>query len=242
MRNTKENNPTKMIEVNVYPDADSPRLFENKFLEYLTKSHPLVIDGMYLTLSYIFISRFYIYHSDSVSLIIKLFIGGYFSWSLAEYILHRFIYHKIEDASYNTGIHYLFHGIHHEYPNDPTRMVLPVVPSLGIASIFFGLFYLVMGANALVFAPGFVLGYCSYMTVHYTVHRIAPPKKLNFWWRFHNIHHYQQHDRAFGVTSPIWDIVFRTMPEKNRKTVDVKMTRGKNVKKTEHSETTTEKA
>ncbi|MBC9812689.1 sterol desaturase family protein [Crocinitomicaceae bacterium CZZ-1] len=211
------------IEVNVYPDSDSPKLFKNKFLEFLTKTHPLVIDAMYLTIAYFLISHFYVNHSQSVLFIVGLFFAGFFSWSFAEYLMHRFLYHKIEDATYNTGIQYLFHGIHHEYPNDKTRLVLPIIPSFVIASVFFAIFYLIMGKYAFVFGPGFMIGYCAYMTVHYTVHKVAPPKRFNFWWTFHNIHHYQQHDRAFGVTSPLWDIVFGTMPEKNRKTVDVKL-------------------
>lgn len=141
--------------------------------------------------------------------------------------MHRFLYHKIEDATYNTGIQYLFHGIHHEFPNDQTRLVLPWIPSLGIAALFYGLFYLIMRPNAFVFSSGFVLGYCAYMTVHFAIHKVPAPKKFDFWWRHHNIHHFQQHDRAFGVTSPLWDIVFGTMPEKNRQTVTVKLVRDK---------------
>jgi len=211
----------KQIKVNVYPETESPKLFKNKFLELLTKTHPVVIDGMYVVLSYFSISHFYNTYHPSVWLVVGLFLAGFFSWSLAEYLMHRFLYHKIEDATYDTGFQYIFHGIHHEYPNDKTRLVLPVIPSLLIASIFFGIFYLAMGKFAFAFSPGFVVGYCAYMTVHYTIHKVPSPKRFNFWWRFHSIHHYQQHDRAFGVTSPIWDIVFGTMPEKNRKTVNI---------------------
>lgn len=213
----------KNIEVNVYPDSNSPRLFRNKFLEFLTKSHPLVIDGMYLILSYFLIKYYSETYKAGTMNMVGLFLSGYLSWTFAEYLMHRFLYHKIEDATYNDGIQYLFHGIHHEYPNDPTRLVLPVVPSLAIAAIFFGIFYLVMGKYAFIVAPGFLLGYCSYMTIHYTIHKVAPPKKFNFWWNHHNIHHFQQHDRAFGVSTPIWDHVFRTMPERNRKTVTIKI-------------------
>jgi sterol desaturase/sphingolipid hydroxylase (fatty acid hydroxylase superfamily) len=212
----------KKIEVNVYPETHSPRLFKNKFLEFLTKTHPIVIDGMYLALSCLSIAYFSNNSNYSIGFIIGLFFGGFFFWSLAEYLLHRFLYHKIEDATFNSGIQYLFHGIHHEYPNDKTRLVLPVIPSLAFASFFFGMFYLLMGKYVFVFLPGFVIGYCAYMTVHYAIHKLTPPKRFNFWWKFHNIHHFQQHDRAFGVTSPLWDIIFRTMPEKNRRTVDIK--------------------
>lgn len=215
---TKED---KKIEALVYPNSDSPRLFKNKFLEFLTKSHPAVIFGMYIIISYFLISHYYNHYQTTVLSIIGLFLLGVFAWTLAEYLMHRFLYHKIEDATYNSGIQYLFHGIHHEYPNDKGRLVLPVIPSLIIAALFFGLFYLIMRKYAFVFAPGFVMGYATYMTIHYTIHVVKPPKKYDFWWRLHNIHHYQQHDRAFGVSSPLWDIIFGTMPEKGRKTVDV---------------------
>lgn len=211
----------KKIEALVYPNVDSPRLFKNKFLEYLTKSHPVVIYGMYAIISYFLISYYYDHFNTSISSIIGLFVLGLFAWTLAEYLMHRFLYHKIGDSSYDSGIQYLFHGIHHEYPNDKTRLVLPVIPSLIIASLFFGFFYLLMHEHAFVFAPGFVIGYVTYMSIHYTIHVVKPPKKFDFWWTFHNIHHFQQHDRAFGVSSPLWDIIFGTMPKEGRKTVDI---------------------
>ncbi len=205
----------------VYPNTASPKLFKNKVLEYLTKSHPAVINGMYVVISFFLISYFYSHFTSNLGLITAVFFAGLFSWSFAEYVMHRWLYHKIGDATYDTGFQHLFHGIHHEYPNDKTRLVLPVVPSLILASIFFGLFYLIMGKYAFVFAPGFVMGYGLYMTIHYLIHTRKPPKKFNFWWRYHLIHHFQQHDRAFGVSSPIWDFIFRTLPEKGRKTVDI---------------------
>jgi|SRR5690554_6916088 len=211
----------KKIEALVYPNENSPRLFKNKFLEFLTRSHPLVIYGMYAVLSYFSIAHYYNQHHASVGSIIGLFFLGILAWTLAEYLMHRFLYHKIEDATYDSGIQYLFHGIHHEYPNDKARLVLPVIPSLLLASVFFGIFYFIMKEYAFVFAPGFVIGYATYMSIHYMLHTVKPPRKFDFWWRFHAIHHFQQHDRAFGVSSPLWDIIFRTMPIKGRKTVNV---------------------
>lgn len=221
---------TDKITANVYPNTKSPSLFKNKYLEFLTKSHPAVIDGMYLIISSFLIAYFYRHFSNNVGLITGVFLAGLFSWSFAEYIMHRWLYHKIEDATYDTGFQHMFHGIHHEYPNDKTRLVLPVIPSLILASLFFGLFYLIMGKYAFVFAPGFVIGYGLYMTIHYIIHTVKPPHKFNFWWRFHLIHHFQQHDRAFGVSSPLWDHIFGTMPEKGRRTVDIITKRDKKKK------------
>ena len=208
-------------------NQEQPRLFKNKWLEKLTYTSPGIIIGMYAVLTTLFI-WYYVtsLNPQATPTHVMMWFGiGLLSWTLGEYVLHRFLYHDIKDASYNKGFHYLFHGIHHEYPNDSKRIVLPPIPSLGIASVlfgfFYGLFWLISGSGdlAFVFAPGFVNGYVAYMLVHYTVHKVPSPKKFNFWWRHHNIHHFQQHDRAFGVTTPIWDIIFRTMPEKGRKTI-----------------------
>lgn len=211
------------MEFKVYPDKKSPKLFKSKFVEALTKSNIVVIDSMYTVLTVILISSYYIYVNPSVSAILGWFFTGFISWTLAEYIMHRFLYHKIKDSSYDTGIQYLFHGIHHKYPHDDDRLVLPVVPSLLLVGAFLGLFYLIFQAEALVFGAGFLIGYLIYITIHWSIHKVNPPKSKFFgwWWKHHNIHHYQQHDKAFGVSSPLWDIIFRTMPVDGRRTVTI---------------------
>jgi sterol desaturase/sphingolipid hydroxylase (fatty acid hydroxylase superfamily) len=205
----------------IYPNNKAPELFRYRFLNILTWSHPALIFGIYLVLSALSIYLYYREFETTNSHIIIYFLLGFLSWTLAEYILHRFVYHKIKDASYDKGFHYMFHGIHHAYPNDKSKTVLPPLPSLVIAVLFLGLFYLLLGGKALAFSPGFVMGYSIYMWIHTMVHRLPMPNKFNFWWKHHNIHHYQQHDRAFGVSSPLWDYVFRTMPVKGRKTISV---------------------
>lgn len=211
------------METAVYPNKKAPELFKKKLLNKLTWSNPIFITGMYLVIGGGLIYLASNYYNYSSSTIILLFICGLFSWTLAEYILHRFLYHKIKDASYDKGIQYMFHGIHHSYPNDKSKLVLPPIPSLIIAGILFGLFYLILGNAAFSFAPGFLIGYSLYMWIHYVIHNYPTPKRFNFWWRHHNIHHFQQHDRAFGVSTPIWDYVFRTMPEPKRKTITIKI-------------------
>lgn len=213
----------KITKVKIYINQKSPRMFHNKFLEFLTRSHPVIIDSMYAIIAFFLMRYYYIHMEQSIGIILFQFTLGFFSWTLAEYLMHRFLYHRPDDATYDTGIQYIFHGIHHYFPNDNSRTVLPPIPSLVIASIFFGVFYLIIGKYAFTFGAGFMIGYSSYMTLHYMIHKKRTPKKWSWWWNFHNIHHYQQHDRAFGVTSPIWDIIFRTMPEKNRKTVHIEV-------------------
>lgn len=215
------------MEAIIHPNQKAPHIFKNKFLNLLTWSHPALIFTMYGIISailiYIGITRFELTSTIAFS----LFFTGLFAWTLGEYLMHRFLYHEITDAGYDKGFRYVFHGVHHRYPNDGSKVVLPPVPSIIIAGIFFGIFYLLMGKYSWVFGPGFMMGYSIYMWIHYAVHHYPSPKRFNFWWRHHNIHHYQQHDRAFGVSTAIWDHVFRTMPEKNRKTIKVVVDRSK---------------
>lgn len=209
--------------VKIYPNKKSPRLFKNKLLELLTKTHPLVIDVMYVILTSLAIRYYYINHSQDVLHIILGFFLGVLSWSLAEYLMHRFLYHNISDARYDSGFQYMFHGVHHKFPTDENRLVLPPLPSLIISFILFCLFYFIMGPYAFVFASGFLISYIAYMNIHYIVHKYPAPKKFHFWWTHHSIHHYQQHDRAFGVSSSLWDWIFGTMPSKGRKTVKIEL-------------------
>ena len=214
--------------VRIYPNAKSPKLFRSRILELLTRTHPLVITVMYLVLGSCLIYLFASYNPEvSISTMAIVLIAGGFTWTFGEYLMHRFLYHDVHHATFSSGFHYLFHGVHHEYPNDDDRLVLPPVPSLLIAGTLFGLFYLLMGDWAFVFGTGFLWGYLAYMTIHYSVHHFNAPKYFNFWWRHHAIHHFQQHDRAFGVTTSLWDRVFGTMPEPMRKTVDIEVKRTK---------------
>lgn len=213
-----------MYKVKIYPETKSPSLFKNKFLELLTRTHPLVITIMYLIIGVLLIRTFMVWYPEVPAWkIISVCVSGYFTWTFAEYMMHRFLYHKSGDASYDTGFKYVFHGIHHEYPDDEERLVLPPIPSLLLAGIILSVFYLIMGGYALLFGTGFLWGYLTYMNIHFMVHRIPPSKHFTFWWRHHQIHHFQQHDRAFGVTTSFWDRVFRTMPEGHRKTVEIEL-------------------
>jgi sterol desaturase/sphingolipid hydroxylase (fatty acid hydroxylase superfamily) len=61
---------------------------------------------------------------------------------------------------------------------------------------------------------GFILGYLAYDLIHYATHHFMMRKgALKFLKRYHMQHHYKTPDRRFGVSSPLWDMVFGTMPQ-----------------------------
>lgn len=193
------------------------RLFKNQYLEYLTKTHPLVIWGMYLP-----ILGFMLYFSSTAMSFSPMktgliFLSGMIFWSLFEYSIHRFVFHFFAESERAKKIVYVIHGNHHEYPRDKERLFMPAVPSLILASTIFSLMFLVgylTGVSNYVFAffPGFIFGYLIYGSMHYAIHAWNPPFKwMKPLWRNHHLHHYKNEELGFGVSSTLWDHVFGTM-------------------------------
>ncbi len=193
------------------------RLFKNNYLEHLTKTHPLVIWGIYTPLII-----FMLYYSAAVkniygaSLLLS-FTGGMFFWTFFEYVMHRFAFHFMAESERAQKIVYIIHGNHHEYPRDKERLFMPPVPSLIIASVIFAAMFFTasaLGLTAHVFAffPGFMLGYLVYGSMHFAIHAWNPPFKwMKPLWRNHHLHHYKEQEKGFGVSSTLWDHIFGTM-------------------------------
>src|SRR5882757_4195843 len=188
------------------------QLFRNQYLEMLTKTHPLIIWGMYLPvfagLPYYAIVKWG-FAGWTVTLI---FLAGMLFWTFFEYIMHRYIFHMIAESPRAQKIIYILHGNHHHFPRDRERLFMPPVPSLIISSTIFLLMWLAMGTNVFMFFPGFILGYLLYGSMHYAIHAWNPPFKwMKPLWRNHHLHHYKDEHKGFGVSSTIWDRVFGTM-------------------------------
>lgn len=193
------------------------RLFKNEYIEYLTKTHPLVIWGIYLPMII-----FMLYYSSVVAgmalvHIVLIFLAGVFFWTLFEYMIHRFAFHFIAESERAMKIVYIIHGNHHEYPRDKERLFMPPVPSIILASVIFSsMFFLAQSLgvreNVFAFFPGFMLGYLMYGTMHYAIHAWNPPYKfMKPLWRNHHLHHYKNEHRGFGVSTTLWDRIFGTM-------------------------------
>jgi sterol desaturase/sphingolipid hydroxylase (fatty acid hydroxylase superfamily) len=188
------------------------RLFKSDYLEMLTKTHPLVIWGMYLpVISYMlyYSNRHFDFSYGRVALV---FLGGIIFWSFFEYIAHRFIFHWVSENQRIQKLAYTLHGNHHHYPRDKERLFMPPVPSIIIASAIFALMYLPLGQYTFMFFPGFIFGYLIYGSMHYAIHAWNPPFKwMKGLWRNHHLHHYKNEHNGFGVSSTLWDHVFGTM-------------------------------
>lgn len=198
------------------------RIFKSDFVESLTKTTPLISVLVYgpaiAALLYVAIGV----KGLSVSTTAYWFVFALFFWTFAEYFLHRYLFHFITEADWTKRFHFVVHGSHHTYPRDQERLLMPPVPGLMLATILFSFFYVIFWISGhaeltWAFFPGFFLGYLLYSFMHYAIHTYKPPSFLKGLWLHHNVHHYQDNQKAFGVSSPIWDRIFGTMPEKKSK-------------------------
>ena len=145
-----------------------------------------------------------------------LFLVGVVYWTLVEYLLHRFVFHYEPKSAWGKRLHFTMHGVHHDYPNDSTRLVMAPAISILLAFFFYLTPQLIVGSalTPAIFA-GQVFGYICYDTLHYATHHL-PMKRGPFAWlkKHHLRHHYGDMHTGYGVTSPLWDIVFGTRGEK----------------------------
>jgi sterol desaturase/sphingolipid hydroxylase (fatty acid hydroxylase superfamily) len=190
-------------------------MFENDFLEKFSRIHPATPFVVYVP---VILAMLYRTHGREVPLTSAagLVLGGILSWTLTEYVLHRYVFHWTKDTPRGRRIHFLLHGVHHDYPNDADRLVMPLLTSGPLAILFYTTFYFVLGGARLAepFYAGFAMGYLCYDGTHYAVHHFKQTSRIGkFLKRHHMLHHHADHAGGFGVSSPIWDYVFGTMPQ-----------------------------
>lgn len=198
--------------------AASPPLFQSRFLDFFSRIHPVVPAAIYLPV----IAALVVLGArdgQGALEIVLLALAGLFLWTLTEYWLHRKLFHWDPDHPIGHRLHFIIHGVHHDHPNDRMRLVMPPGASIPLAALFFGAFWLVFGVpTAYPLFAGFLLGYLGYDYTHYYLHHFVPKSQLGKKLREqHMRHHFQDHRYGFGVSTPIWDVVFRTLPRTRRR-------------------------
>ncbi len=191
---------------------ESVRMFKSNFLELFTKVHwsvPLVL--------YVPVVGYFLYQSflvPEVTLLkgTGLFLFGLFMWTITEYVLHRFIFHYEPDSEFGQWLHFVFHGVHHDYPNDSNRLVMPPLVSIPLAFFFYYSFSILLGDLLIApFFAAYVVGYLAYDMLHYAIHHANFKGRLWMELKAHHLkHHFKEPDKGFGVSSPLWDWVIGT--------------------------------
>ena len=198
---------------------ESVRLFNNPFLDFISRVHftvPLII---YIPVILIFLYYSIFQYHQSALEIIPLVLFGLFTWTLTEYNIHRFVFHWMPPGKIGEKLNFWFHGVHHAYPKDSMRLVMVPVISLPLGVMFYFLSRFFLGEEYTApFFVGLVTGYLFYDMTHYALHHAN--FRSRFWLELkqhHMTHHYTDHENGFGVSSKFWDLVFSTTFKKKPK-------------------------
>ncbi len=212
---------TKMAKLFVSNKNESARIFQSDFLEQFTKVYWTVPIYLFIPIILGFLYFAIFEFALSPGTIVPVFTGGLFFWTITEYSLHRFVFHNEPKTKIGERIHFIFHGVHHDYPNDEYRLVMPPIVSLSLSSMFYILFRITLGPElSAPFASGFLLGYLIYDISHYSFHHFAWKNKFMVMLKQHHMkHHFRDPNRGYGVSSAIWDIVFKTDYQEKQKPV-----------------------
>jgi sterol desaturase/sphingolipid hydroxylase (fatty acid hydroxylase superfamily) len=189
-------------------------MFKSDFLESLSKVHWTVPLYIFVPVIGYCSYKYFDLMGPNILGYIGLFAFGLFIWTITEYVMHRFVfhYHPSEKLEWAQRLHFIMHGVHHDYPSDAKRLVLPPSLSIPLSTGFFFLFKWLLPVDYIWgFFPGFILGYLIYDISHYAMHHFNFKsglfKKIK---QHHMLHHYQDPEKGYGVSSPFWDKIFRS--------------------------------
>ena len=136
---------------------------------------------------------------------VATFAAGAFAWTLAEYLLHDFMFHRGKgrtDASREHLRHHREEGYFAPMSKKAKFAALLVVPMAVVG-------WFAIGVPGVAFAAGFLGAYSAYEVHHRRIHLAAPLTRYGRWARRHHLaHHHRDATTNHGVTSPLWDIVF----------------------------------
>ena len=193
-------------------ESSSVRMFNNSLMESLSKVHFTVPLFIYIPVIVWFSIKAFT-GNIGVGMFIAYFIFGLIVWTATEYLLHRYVFHFEPSSKWGRRLHFIFHGVHHDYPKDAKRLVMPPSASIPLATGFYFLFSLFFKTqtNLFAFYPGFITGYLIYDMLHYAMHhynfKSSVMKKVK---QHHMLHHYDDSTKGYGVSSALWDNILRS--------------------------------
>jgi len=187
-------------------------MFDSKLVDRFSRTHWSIVPILFVPGMCV---SFYLGLQQGVSVLAGLatVVGGWLAWTLTEYWLHRELFHWIPPGTFGDRMHFVLHGVHHKWPRDQYRLVMPPAVSIALYFAFIALWRGLFGSYGYTFHAGFTLGYMFYDIGHYFMHHGSPRSE---WFRklrkHHMVHHSPKHEREgkFGVSTTLWDHVFRT--------------------------------
>jgi len=190
-------------------------MFASRRLDRFTRVHPAVVPALFVPV--VAVQLVLALGALAAPTMAAWAVGGYLAWTLTEYWMHRAIFHFEPEHGLGARLHWMLHGVHHDHPNDPLRLVMPPTASLPLAAGFVLAFQLALEFGpACALGAGFLAGYLAYDMIHCYVHHARPRTRVGRRLRAHHMrHHFSDHATAYGVSAPYWDRVFGTAPPRS---------------------------
>lgn len=196
---------------------ETVRMFDSNFLEWFSHIHPATPIVLFMPLVTYLVWASWSMNGLAMTEVALLFVFGVFLWTFLEYILHRFIFHYVPKSKWGKRLHFVMHGVHHDYPSDATRLVMAPGISLPLGAFFYLVFWFVFSSNVNAIFAGTMFGYVCYDTIHYATHHFKLNRGIGKWLRqYHMRHHFQDETTRYGVSTPLWDYVFGTIGRRQK--------------------------
>jgi len=190
--------------------ARSPRFFHRDRHERLTRAHPA---SPYLLYIPAIAGCLWLAADLSLPAVVALLAAGWLGWTFIEYWLHRGFFHLRPSSPARRVTSFIIHRHHHAAPQDTDRLVATPLYSLGLFLLLLAPYSLAGAAARWALIAGSMLGYLAYELAHWRAHHVRPGRcgPLSRSLRRHHLRHHFGDDRHnFGISSPLWDLVFRT--------------------------------
>jgi sterol desaturase/sphingolipid hydroxylase (fatty acid hydroxylase superfamily) len=139
---------------------------------------------------------------------LALFAIGASSWTLGEYLMHRFAMHQLKGRGLASREHLRHHALQDSVLESWYFAWTGVVVVGGVLGVNAAR---LLGPVGVLLGVGWVAAYGFYDWIHWRAHRRPIAHPYERWVRRHHFHHHFGHPMANqGVTTPIWDLVFGT--------------------------------
>ena len=188
------------------------RIFESDFFEFFSKIHPSTPFIFYIPIGLGILGYALTQGTTTPLMAVAMFPLGWVTWQLLEYFIHKHAFHWEGNGPFTRRMHEILHGYHHKYPDDDTRLVMPLGASIPLVVGFGGLMYLIGAPHITVpYFVGALFGYLWYDFIHWSTHFRKP---LTEWGKrmrsAHMHHHFADHSVNMGISHMWVDIIVGT--------------------------------
>ncbi len=193
------------------------RMFDSDFLEFFSKVHPAAPFLLWVPIVLALPTWALLSGTSTALQLVAMAPLGFATWQAAEYFVHKKLFHWQGIGPISRRFHDIAHGFHHNFPDDPQRLVMPLAVSISLASLVGSLLWLVdRPALTVPWFTGFLAGYLFYDFMHWSTHFRRP---INAWERTMRAHHMSHHfadiDTNFGISHRWVDRLLGTLKTRN---------------------------